>query len=193
MLRAPAVAPHHVLPVDIKERHIVDITHVQRVAVNPGAFVLLGESGIFQPCVCLGVQSVVQTRGNHAVGPFVKAHQLCRQTDMLICVRTVVVHLHLAGLGLLGGDKHNAAGRLATVDRCSGVLEEVHALDVGGVDKAEVVDAFVFHTVNNNERSRGVFRHCATEAHIPAFVAGSGRVTCDDNTRHLALESLHRA
>ncbi len=192
MLRAPAVAPHHVLPVCVEEHHIVHITHIERVAVNPLVLVCLGKRSVANPCVVL-VGAIVAASLKHAVGPFVEAHQLCRQTDMLVCVRAVVVHFHLAGLGLLGGDKHNAAGSLATVDRSGSVLKEVHTLDIGGVDESEVVDTLVFHSVDDDQRCGSIGRHGAAKCHIPAFVAGSRRVTGDDDTRHLALESLHGA
>ena len=37
------------------------------------------------------------------------------------------------------------------------------------------------------------FRHCATEAHIPAFRRRGGELRVMINTRHWHLESLHRA
>ncbi len=92
MIGAPTVTPHHILPVGVKECHVIDITHVEGVAVYPLVAVFLGQSGVFVPCVVsriLGSEShvvVVHKAHDDTRAPLVKTHYFRAQTDTLVCI-----------------------------------------------------------------------------------------------------------
>ena len=116
---APGVAPYHVVPVGVEECQVLRIGEhaVQRVAVahvDELALVFLHHLGVGDPSV--GGVTVVHICLDLGIGPFVDAHGLRGVAHELVGVRSVVFHAHLVVLTLLGGDQHDAAGGLRTVD-----------------------------------------------------------------------------
>ena len=84
--------------------------------------------------------------------------------DVLYTIETVVSDRHIAGLALLGGNEDNTVGTTGTVNGAGcGVLEDVDALDVGGVQGA---DAAAGHAVDDVEGFIGTDGTHTADVHI---------------------------
>ena len=93
-----------------------------------------------------------------------------------------------AVLATLGGDEHNAVGRLSTVDGCRGcVLQNIDALDISRVERSDVAA----HTIYNIKRRGGTGGADTTDVDFQSLTRLS-RLRDDGHTRGLTLQGLQR-
>ena len=159
---------HHVLPVDVVELAVIGT----------------GEG---------------RERGHTVIGrgSTVGREELCKRShfDTMGVLRDTEVGAEvdagLAGLRLLRGHEDNAIGSAGTVDGGGGsVLQDLDALDILGIEPAEVGVGAVLDTVDNPQRV-GVAVHGSDTADADAVTAGrvTGRLG-DDHTGSGALQTL---
>ena len=151
------------------------------------AILILGQQvciNIFGPVA--GIVARVDTNEVHYIHILLSIQHLGQTIDIRPTDVTVVRHLDLTSLTLLGGHEDHTVSSSRTVDGagCS-VLQHVDTLDVGRV---QVVDITTGHTVDNVKRSGVTIGTSTTDSHLKA-ITGLTRYGLNRHTRALALES----